>query len=273
MPTDTAGPALGAPTGPSLGSAPSLNAMQQASARETWISLGLDVARFDAAALGQTTTPAPSPDNPGEGNPGSPEIGHRLSDQQVTQAIAALQAAGMSDEKIMEAARLDGFTATEVTEEQLAVLRHDDNWGLSKPASPAEMTITYREHGVDPATVTPAYDMELRQFAASTRLEAAPSVMGELISIVAKVDRLPEFEAELWRRSEKVDAIRALGGPEEYAAAVERVDGFLRALPDSPTKRSLINGPASKSAYFLKTFNAHVKRIDAWHASRPGRKP
>lgn len=273
MSETTTGPTLGTPTNATLGSAPSLNAQQTASARETWVALGLDPARFDAAATGQTAPPVPDGQHAdtGDGAPGAPEIGHRLSDERVTEAIRALQAAGMPDERILAAVAQDGYEVHEATEDMLASMRHDADWGLDKPGNPAEMTIAYREYGIDPRTVTPAQDMEMRQFAASLRMEAAAPVMGELIGIVAKVDRMSDQEAALWARSEKQDAIVALGGPEAYADAVARVDGFLAALPDSPLKRSLISGPASKSAYFLRTFNAHVKRIDAWHASRPGR--
>lgn len=275
MPNDPAtGPVLGTPTGAALGSALSLDAIQTASARETWISLGLDAARFDAA-LGQPApagTPATGGQSadPGDGNPGAPQVGHRFSNDQVTAAIRALQAVGMPDEKILEAIANDGYEVHEASEDLLASMRHDAEWGLDKPANPAEMTIAYREYGIDPRTVTPAQDMELRQFAASLRMEAAAPVMGELIGIVAKVDRMSPEQQTLWQRSEKQDAIAALGGPDAYLEAVERVDGFFRALPDSQLKRSLIAGPASKSSYFIRTMNSHVKRIDAWHASRPG---
>jgi hypothetical protein len=204
---------------PAMPSLPALNEGQVASAREHWISLGLDATKFDAAASGA----APEPQSPQPSTDQRPNAAGmdplNLSAAQRAEMANALLAAGAPKEAVEAAMKADG---AEMPGAPSAPLTEEEKVLQSlAPAAPTDIKVDYM--GRISPDVPIEQLVELNQAATTWASEIGfPAVLGAAVieralDVGHAYDRMDDISRQPWVREQRVEFERMAGGPEKAA--------------------------------------------------------
>lgn len=270
----TIGPAA-TPPAPSPAGTPSLSPTRIASMRERWISLGLDVERFDRAAIADAVpTPPPQP----SGNEGEPveyvETGGmpRFSDEQAANMADALSRAGVPADKIEAALKADGYDVgiSDASDEQTA---HDAEWGFDRNYQPSDYKISYgdalRRAGseVDPASLS-ALNTSLTTGLANMQIrpELGAAIVERAMDIgQAKMDAAAR---QLFKVEQRQLVERRAGGSEQLAERL-RLAGVMLKMAGPEFAEHLFRSGAADDAWIVETLANEGRRLQGWIGKRP----
>lgn len=209
---------------------------QIAAARDHWVSLGLDVAKFDNAMAPESLTGAPAPagevqdDRAGieiMGADKTPPLG-RVQAQEMAQA---LRDAGMPEDRVNAALAEHGYEPlapdTRTEEEQ--------EFDRAFPTvAPTDYRPNYFENAVkmDVADLA-AVNRDFTTWAADLSLpaEIGTAVIEEALRVEGAASRMSEPARQLWVREQRFNFERLVGGPEKVEEALAKVRPLLERNP------------------------------------------
>lgn len=234
---------------------------QVAALREHWVSVGLDVATFDAAASGVPQEPQEPPQGVASPAVDQSEPAGDLSPQQIQEMADALLAAGVPKEEVEAALKADGlsFAAADTrTDEQR---EYDAGFGAG---APQDYKISYV--GRAPADLGPdglaalneAATTWLRDMAFPTQI--GPAVVERLLEVNAQLGAMTEPERRLWAAEQAYQFEQWAGGAEQ---AAERRASAVKALAKGRADftDTLVANGALQDAQVLTQLALHGARL------------
>jgi hypothetical protein len=215
-----------------------LSAAQIASARDHWISLGLDAGQFDSAMAPapDNTTGAPAPAATVQDDRAGIEIMGADKAPQFSQAEAEQMAQALRDQGYDEA-RIVAAMAESGYEPLAPDLRTEDEREFDRafPApSPSSYTPNYREctSETDVAKIA-ATNTEFTTWAADLALpaEIGTYLIEEALRVEGATARMTEPGRQLWVREQRAAFANLVGGPEKVEEKLAMVRPLLERNP------------------------------------------